>query len=486
MKTIAQSIIEKTAELAQLRTELQAFVAKSEAGEDVAALVDDLTVKAEKAEEELARLQRVEKALGQRARPLEGGEGGAGGAAGGAGGGAPAIVRGGLKYTKDSPAGLLMARMCIARTMAHLEKVPLADMVARMFPDDKAAVAIAKTATNVADTTTVGWAAELVQSETMGMLTGDLVPISVAAALSARGVRIDFDGAATVKVPSITNSGKALGGAWVGENGVIPVKQGTIGSKILARYKVAVITVLTRELVRSSNPQAQEVIRQMMLTDTANALDGSLLDALPAVPGVRPPGLLNGVVVTAGDITGGTASVIADLKTMYNKLLAANIGARPVLIIGTSTLFGLGLVANALGEFPFAVEVSAGNLRRFPLISSNNVPPGYAIMVDSAYFASAFDTPEIDISESATLTMANADAVAPTQAMDAAGALGTAEQVLPDRGISVAGGVQGAASAGAQAINVFQTWNLAQRLVMPVSWGTTHAGAVQAVNAITW
>ena len=48
----------------------------------------------------------------------------------------------------------------------------------------------------------------------------------------------------------------------------------------------------------------------------------------------------------------------------------------------------------------------------------------------------------------ATVTLGDAGAAAPSMAMDGADALGTLEQVLPDRGISVKGGVTGAASAG--------------------------------------
>ncbi|HXS31202.1 MAG TPA: hypothetical protein VN755_10245, partial [Steroidobacteraceae bacterium] len=243
---------------------------------------------------------------------------------------------------------------------------------------------------------------------------------------------------------------------------------------------------LTRELMRSSDPSAIETIRRMMLQDTANMLDTALLDSQAAVAGIRPAGLLSGVVVTAGAAGGGVAAVTADLKTLHDKLMAAGAGVKPVLLVNSSTVFSLSLLTNALGQFPFSEEVAQGRLKGFPLISSPFVPAGYAIMVDAAYFASAFDSPEIDISEQATLTMANANGVAPTQAMSPAGALGIVEQVPPDSGISVVGGVTGAASAGYQAQSLFQTWTLAQRLVMPVAWGTTLPGVVQAVNAITW
>jgi hypothetical protein len=490
MKTIAQSIREKMAELADIRKQLLEAVAQHEAGEEAAGeLVDDLTVKSEAAATELERLKRVEKAMGARAKGPEDGEG-EGEGEGAAEidpktGAATPLLRLG-RGTDKPPAGELLAKMAIARGIAHYERQPLDAVVAKLYPKDKQALAIAKTATNAADTTTAGWAAELVTTEIRTLLQVDLRPTSVAAGLALQGQLLNFQGAQSIVIPSYSTRTTALGGSWVGENGVIPVKQGVISSQRLNRYKLAVITVLTRELLRAGNPEALNQLRAMMVQDTANMLDTSLLDAGAAVPGIRPAGLLAGVVIGAGSALGGAAAVAADLKTLYNGLLAAGVGIKPVLIVNSSTLFGLGLVATPLGEFTFRAEVSTGRLLGFPLLSSPFVPAGTVIMVDAAYFASAFDTPDIDVSEQATLTMANADGVAPTQAMDVAGALGVADQVPPDRGIMVAGGVGGAASAGYRAMSLFQTWTLAQRLVLPVSWGLTHAGTVQALNGITW
>ena len=246
------------------------------------------------------------------------------------------------------------------------------------------------------------------------------------------------------------------------------------------------ITTLTRELMRASDPSAVETIRRMMVQDTANMLDTALLDSLAGVAGIRPNGLLFGVAITPGAAGGGVAAVSTDLQTMYDKLLAAGLGIRPVLLVHSSTIFSLSMISTPLGEFPFGTVEAGGKLKAFPILASPFVPVDHAIMVDAAYFSAAFDAPEIDISEEATLTMANADAVAPTQAMSPAGALGIIEQVPPDAGISVVGGISGAASAGYQAVSLFQTWSIAQRLVMPVAWGLTRPGAVQAVNAITW
>jgi HK97 family phage major capsid protein len=482
MKTIAQSIVEKKAELVQLKDALMATVARGDAGEDVKLEVDDLTIKVEQGEDELQRLQRVEKAMGQRALPAGDDDGVV--EVDPTTGVTKSLHRIGKKT--EPKAGDLLARVIIARGLAAAQRKELTEIVSKVYPNDKQALAIAKTATSAADTTTAGWAAELVRSEAKGMLQTDLVPVSVFAALAAQGTLIDFAGAQSILIPQATARGVALGGSWVGENGVIPVKRGVLGSQRLNRYKLGVITQLTRELMRASDPSAIDIIRRMMVQDTANMLDTALLDALAGVAGIRPSGLLNGVAITPGAAGGGVAAVSADLQTMYDKLLAAGLGIKPVLLVNSSTVFALQSITTPLGEAPYSAAENGGKLRGFPLLASPFVPAKTAIMVDAAYFAAAYDGPEIDVSEEATLTMANADAVAPTQAMSPSGALGIVDQVPPDAGISVVGGPTGAASAGYQAVSLFQTWTVAQRLILPVGFGMTRPSAVQAVNAITW
>jgi len=194
---------------------------------------------------------------------------------------------------------------------------------------------------------------------------------------------------------------------------------------------------------------------------------------------------LNGVALTAGAAGGGPNALIADLKTMATALQTAHLGSsKVVLIVNSATKLSLGFMVNPLGQVP--TIISGNTVGGMPVLSSPFVPVNTAIMLDAAYFYSAFDPVEIDVSEEATLTMADSGAAAPTQAMDNVGALGTAHQVLPDRGIHIAGGVTGAASAGFQAISLWQTWSLGIRLVWPAGYAVTIAGAVQGVNAITW
>ena len=387
----------------------------------------------------------------------------------------------------ERPAGYRIAQLMISRASAYIDKRPLEIVAEEIFRGDAAAIAIARAATGVADSTTAGWAAELVRSDGRALLATDIAPMSVWAGLAAAGTPLRFNGAPAITVPSVSNFQTALEPAWVGEAGVIPVVKGTMTSQRITRNKLAGIIPITKELERTSDPAAVEVMRRLLRQATSNLLDRSLLDALPAVAGVRPAGLLNNVTTSAGASGGGVNALIADLKTMVAAMQTAHVGSsQVVLLVNSATALSLGLLVNPLGQVPSIINTAGGTVAGMKVISSPLVPSGYCIMVDAQYFYSAFDDVEIDVSEQATVTVADAGAAAPTQAMDNAGALGTAKQVLPDRGIHVAGGVTGAATVGAQAISLWQTWSLGIRLVWPAGYAVTMAGAVQAVTAITW
>jgi len=366
----------------------------------------------------------------------------------------------------DDPPGLRLAQLALARTVAHKERCDVLPIVQRLFPNDSAALAVARAASGSADTSTAGWAAALLRADTVAMLR-DIAPISAAARLAAAGTQVRFE---TV-VPAVPWIDPSAEPAWVGEGGVIPVLQGTVAGERIPRCKLAGVVSITKELERSSD--GVEVMRQMLRMGAANMLDRSLLDAAAAVPFVRPAGLLNGVVLGTGSAAGGLAAMAADVAALHAAFHAAGCGADVVLIVNSGTLAALSVL-------------TLGSLGGQQIIGTPAVPADTCIAVDAAYFASAFEPIELDISGGVMLTMANADDTAPTQAMDAVGALGTAGEVLPDRGISVAGGVAGAANVGYQAVSMFQAWKLAIRLAWPVGFAITMPGAVQGLEDITW
>ena len=382
------------------------------------------------------------------------------------------------------PAGTMLARLVICASRSREEKRGLAQFAAGMFPHDPEVIAIARTATGVADTTTAGWAAQLVRTETRALFA-ELQPLSAWASLASLGLAAAFAGAASVVVPQL-NVGNAVDGGWVAEGGAIPVVKGSVSTKRLLRYKLAGIVPITMELQRTSDPDAVETMRQLLRNFLANLLDSSMLDSAAAVPGVRPAGLLFGVTPTAGATGGGVAALTADLKTLVAAFVAGGFDPRRMALVVNPVQWAA-LATMVDGQGRFAVDMGSGQVQTFPVITSAFQPAGEVTAVATSHFATASDAIELDESEDGTLVMANADGTAPTHAGDAplGGGLGTPQQVVPDGGIPVAGG-SGASIAGITAMSLWQTWSLGVRLVMPASFGTTKAGAVQALTGVTW
>ncbi len=255
-----------------------------------------------------------------------------------------------------------------------------------------------------------------------------------------------------------------------------------MGSVFLENTKLAGITTFTNELMNATNDNIETILRDAMLSDTAFMLDTALLDSVAKVAGVRPAGLRVNSTIAA---SGGANAVAADLAAAIGAIIANGGGDDIVIIMNPAQVSGLAWSKNALGVFNYP-EVANGTINGKPIIVSKNVPAGTVFVVDAAFFASAAGVPEIKVSEEATLTMANAAASAPTQAIDGAGAIGTANQVLVDGGIHVAGGVTGAGTAGFVAMSVFQQNAIALRLILPVHWVMRANLMVSVITGVAW
>jgi hypothetical protein len=390
-----------------------------------------------------------------------------------------------LTNTTDKPVGQRLAQITLACHVARSRGCTVDQVVQELFPQEPDTIAIARSLVGSADTTTVGWAAELVRAEAKAMLDAAAGPTSIWPTLASLGQSLNFGGAQSILIPQ-TNIGVSTGAtAWVGEAGAIPVVKGSVTGKRLYRYKLGGIIPITKELERASDPAAVEVMRGMLRQFLSNLLDTSMLDASAEVVGVRPAGLLNGVVPIAGAVGGGYAALQADLAAINAAFSAANVGTKPVILVPQSKLFTLRTMTNALGQFVFA-DGSTSALG-YQVIGSQFIAANTMIGVAAENFASAIDGFDYSTSDQATLTMANADAVAPTQAGAAplGGALGVAGQVPVDGGIPVSGG-NGASIAGMVAVSLWQTWQTGIRLVVPAGFGLTRAGSVQQVTATTW
>lgn len=494
MPTLSERIKTKQAEVQKLRDDLaEATKALDEGDEDAqeAALgvVEQLTADLEAATKSLDALVRAEKALAARAaeadteEEMEGGDGNNG----------PPVKKNyaaaPVHSTKANKTPLWL-RQAVCEFCAFVERKTVKQVMEERYPEAKnkdlhAVYMIQKTAVPLATTFTTGWAAELVQDDIRGFLN-ILQAVSAAAALALRGMNMNFDGFNSVTVPSRkprNNTTNNMSGAFVGEGGAIPLGRLELGAQSMGRYKMGVISTFSRELAERSTPSIEAVIRQAVLDDMAWRLDTVVFGSGAAVPGIQPAGLLNGVVAIPGAAGGGPDALTADVKALVTALAASGGATGIVIFMNDLDAVGINFMTNALGEFMF--NTASGQLLTFSLVVSENISQGSLIGVIAPNIATAFDATDFNVSDVATVVEANADAVAPTHATGAAGAIGTADQVPQNGGIPVAGGT-GAAAAGATARSLWQTYSIGIRAVQPVSWGMMRAGSAAYVDNITW
>ncbi|WP_157718304.1 phage major capsid protein [Sinorhizobium meliloti] len=327
----------------------------------------------------------------------------------------------------------------------------LADVAERLYPgDEKDDVRRAlgnaqhfmktRAVTNPADTTTPGWAAELVQPVYIGALPS-LAATSVYSVLSARGLAVDLAGG-ILKLPNATASATPPQ-VFIGEGKPIPVKREGVGSVTLQSYKVALITTLTEELARVSTPTAEAVLTQLLGEDIRRGIDSALLDD-QAGSNIRPAGLRYGVTaLTASTATDPAQAAAADISALA---AAFDPGAVDfVLITNTKQATNLSLLHSQSS---------------IPVIGTDMLEAGVVIAIDAADFASinggGFD---IRVSNSATLHEEDTDAL---PIVDGAGVMASPVRTL------------------------WQTDSLAVRLRELLGWLLRRPGRVAVVEDVAW
>jgi len=325
-----------------------------------------------------------------------------------------------------------------------------------------------------ASTTSAGWAAELVTSSPSEYFD-PADKTTIVPRLSEMARTVPFLGQNSATITRRAEDAKINAG-FVGEGNTIPVEKDGYTAATINRNKLAVITVLSKELAKVSVPNAIDLVRRSIFTDTAEATDGFMFDALPAVAGIRPAGLLNGV--TGHPSAGGSVeNVLADLKYLLGQMIAIR-ARKPVILINPLLVASLSLkTTEGIGVSPFKEDLAKGLLGGLPYIAADTMPTDqvYALDADSLYIG--VDAPEIDLSEHASLVMLNDDGVDPT--MKATDAVDAAGSVHISDAASVAGGP-------AQVLSVFQTNSIAMRYVQPVTWATARSNILAQLTGVAW
>jgi HK97 family phage prohead protease len=453
--TLSQKIQASQKRITGLRDQLAELAAKDNLDNDELQLTKELPDMIEAEQNDLARLENMEKSLAPRVPAV------------------PAVVSAQPEIITPEKAIILppkkkfeavdhVFRAMSVAVKAYGTQTPVEQTLRDMYGADDVTGYMLKAAVNPAMTTVAGYAAELVQIG-YGGLMDRLMAGSIYGPLSGYGSKFDFGRNGSIKIPVRSNTPRAAG-AWVGEGAAKPVKKITLTPITLTPFKMAVITTFTEEMAFYSTPAIEGVLRKAMADDTREALDGFLIDNV-AASSVRPAGLLNGVSgLTPSAASTRIDKIVADLNALIAPMEAAGGGGNVVLIMNPAQARAVGMAQTTTGDFAFAgTGEAASKFGIKAIITSTTVTAGTVIAVDADWFTTAVgDTPRFAVSTEATLHE---------------------EDTTP---LALGSGTQGSGVLAVPMRSLFQTDSVAIRLSLYVTWAMTRTGMVQYVPGVTW
>lgn len=290
----------------------------------------------------------------------------------------------------DLPPGNCCTRLLTAKVVASVVQRSIDEVTAAMWPHDRVvAEVLQRAAVDPAMTTVVGWAAELAQRQVEDTLDA-LGPVSAAAQLMRAGVLLTFNGAAFISIPGFVAA--ATDAAWVAEGQPIPVQQLVGAPSTIEPRKIASISVLTREMIESSN--AERLISATLIRAAGLALDAVLFDANPATA-ARPAGLRNGVsATTPSNNSDASEAMLEDISALISVVSAVG-GVGPYAVIvnpGRAVTLAMRFISQASNIIVLGTPVVGADV----------------VVVAAAALAAAISpNPEVETSRAATLQMSD-------------------------------------------------------------------------------
>lgn len=325
---------------------------------------DGLEAELKSIDAHLVRLRALEESTKKSAAPVDGSSAQRG-----------SDSRGGvaiLSVKANVPKGTAFTRYAMA-LMASKGNLMQAAEIAKRWDDQTPEVGtVLKAAVAAGTTTDASWAKPLVEYQNMAAEFAELLrPQTIIGRIPGLR-RVPFN----IKVPRTTSGSSA---SWVGEGAPKPVSAMAFDQITLGTTKLAGIVVLTEELVRASNPAAEQIVRDDLSATIVQTMDRDFVDpAKAAAAGVSPASITNGVTPVIASGTDSDA-VRKDVQAVMAKFVAANMSlAGAVWIMSETSALSMAMMLNPLGqrEFP-GIEIngsSGGTFFNLPVVLSENVP----------------------------------------------------------------------------------------------------------------
>jgi hypothetical protein len=206
---------------------------------------------------------------------------------------------------------------------------------------------------------------------------------------------------------------------WTGEGQAVPVSVATFAEDTLEPLKIVALTVATEDLLRSSDPAAELILRDSLVATLVEAIDRTFIDPTNAGnANIKPSAVTHGLptIASTGDADEDIACLLAafsgDLSQAYfvgspltfatmNSFARPGIGARGGEISGIPAIASESAAANlalidasaiALGEGPADIQVS-----REATIEMSDAPSGSSVTPTATSQVSLWQTNSVAI-----------------------------------------------------------------------------------------
>ncbi len=324
---------------------------------------------------------------------------------GGSGGGSSVI-----QVRSNLPKGTTFSRWVMAQVEAKGDKYRAPEIAKQFWPDQPEVELILRAGVNAGTTTHATWASPLIPAaQTMTEEFYDLLrPMSIIGRIPGLN-RVP----ANIIVPVQTGGGT---GNWVGETLPKPVSALAFTTATLRWGKAVVMTVLSEELIRFSNPKAEELVRNSIAKDLAAFEDAQFVGNTIESVNVSPAGIRwNAPTSAASGVT--AAAFLTDFKTAIATFIAANYDLSKLVILMSSTVaLNVSTLKDSLGNFiyPMLNMQTGGSILGIPVIVSEAVSTNIIFLNASEILLADDGGITIDASNQASILMDDAPNASPT------------------------------------------------------------------------
>lgn len=176
----------------------------------------------------------------------------------------------------------------------------------------------------------------------------------------------------TLLVPKITTGSSA---AYVGENQNITKTEPKFGQIRLTARKLAAVVPISNDLLRTSNPAADDVVLGDLVAGLANTEDAAFIREDGT--GNAPKGMYHWA--NAGNRTNSAGTALAnietDIRTAIGKLINNNVRmVSPAWLMAPRSRAELEWIRDASGNKAFPEVGERNQLRGYPIYPTNNIP----------------------------------------------------------------------------------------------------------------